>query len=118
MLPARWRSGRRGRWGHGGVAFAHYARFVSVDPARNRSRGYELRWQPALWGGVLLVRTWGRLGARRDGWPSATILTAPAPGPPSSVRCAGGSDGATASWKPADGPAGRGVGVPAPRQRF
>jgi predicted DNA-binding WGR domain protein len=49
----------------GGVAFAHYARFVSVDPTKNRLRGYELRWQPALWGGVLLVRTWGRLGARR-----------------------------------------------------
>jgi predicted DNA-binding WGR domain protein len=48
-----------------GVAFTHYARFVSVDPTQNRRRGYELRWQPALWGGVLLVRTWGRLGARR-----------------------------------------------------
>jgi predicted DNA-binding WGR domain protein len=46
--------------------FAHYARFVSVDPAKNRFRSYELRWQPALWGGVLLVRTWGRLGARRQ----------------------------------------------------
>jgi predicted DNA-binding WGR domain protein len=49
----------------GGVPFAHFARFESVDPARNRSRGDELRWQPALWGGVLLVRTWGRAGARR-----------------------------------------------------
>jgi predicted DNA-binding WGR domain protein len=49
----------------GGVAFAHYARFVSIDPTQNRFRCYELRWQPALWGGVLLVRTWGRLGARR-----------------------------------------------------
>ena len=50
-----------------GVALAHYARFVSVDPTRNRARGYELRWQPALWGGVLLVRTWGRLGAPTGG---------------------------------------------------
>jgi predicted DNA-binding WGR domain protein len=49
----------------GGVAFTHYARFVSIDPTKNRRRAYELRWQPALWGGVLLVRTWGRLGARR-----------------------------------------------------
>jgi predicted DNA-binding WGR domain protein len=48
-----------------GVPFAHFARFVSVDPTKNRSRCYELRWQPALWGGVLLVRTWGRAGARR-----------------------------------------------------
>jgi predicted DNA-binding WGR domain protein len=47
------------------AGFAHYARFVSVDPTKNRCRAYELRWQPALWGGVLLVRTWGRLGARR-----------------------------------------------------
>jgi predicted DNA-binding WGR domain protein len=49
----------------GAVPFAHFARFVSIDSAGNRYRGYELRWQPALWGGVLLVRTWGRLGARR-----------------------------------------------------
>lgn len=48
------------------ASFAHAARFVSVDPATNRYRAYELRWQPALWGGVLLVRTWGRLGARRQ----------------------------------------------------
>jgi predicted DNA-binding WGR domain protein len=48
------------------AAFAQFARFVSVDPTRNRSRCDELRWQPALWGGVLLVRTWGRAGARRQ----------------------------------------------------
>jgi predicted DNA-binding WGR domain protein len=47
------------------AGFAHFARFVSVDPAKNRYRCYELRWQPALWGGVLLVRTWGRAGTRR-----------------------------------------------------
>jgi predicted DNA-binding WGR domain protein len=48
-----------------GVPFVHFARFVSIDPTKNRHRCYELRWQPALWGGVLLVRTWGRAGARR-----------------------------------------------------
>src|SRR3954454_12381008 len=42
--------------------FAHAARFVSVDPAQRRFRFYELRWQPTLWGGVALVRAWGRLG--------------------------------------------------------
>jgi predicted DNA-binding WGR domain protein len=46
-----------------GVPFAHAARFVSVDPAKRRFRFYELRWQPTLWGGVALVRAWGRLGA-------------------------------------------------------
>jgi hypothetical protein len=37
----------------GGVAFAHYARFVSVDPTTNRFRAYELRWPggPRRWGG-------------------------------------------------------------------
>ena len=45
-----------------GVPFAHAARFVSVDPAKHRFRFYELRWQPTLWGGVALVRAWGRLG--------------------------------------------------------
>jgi predicted DNA-binding WGR domain protein len=44
------------------VPFAHAARFVSVDPAERRSRFYELRLQPTLWGGVALVRAWGRLG--------------------------------------------------------
>jgi hypothetical protein len=51
------------------AAFAHFARFVIVDPAENRFRCSELRWQPALWGGVLLVRTWGRAGARRRAAP-------------------------------------------------
>jgi hypothetical protein len=35
----------------GAMPFAHYARIVGVDPITNRFRGYELRWQPALWGG-------------------------------------------------------------------
>jgi predicted DNA-binding WGR domain protein len=46
----------------GGVPFARAARFVSVDPAERRFRFYELRLQPTLWGGVALVRAWGRLG--------------------------------------------------------
>jgi predicted DNA-binding WGR domain protein len=46
----------------GGVAFAHGARFVSVDPAKRRFRFYELRLQETLWGGVALVQVWGRLG--------------------------------------------------------
>ena len=46
-----------------GVPFAHAARFVSVDPTERRFRFYELRLQETLWGGVALVRAWGRLGA-------------------------------------------------------
>ena len=44
------------------ASFEHVVRFVSVEPAENRFRFYELRWQPNLWGGVALVRAWGRLG--------------------------------------------------------
>ena len=46
----------------GAVSFGHVARFVSVDPEQRRFRFYELRWQEPLWGGVALVRAWGRLG--------------------------------------------------------
>ena len=46
----------------GGEPFAFTARFVSVDSGENRARFYELRLQATLWGGVALVRTWGRLG--------------------------------------------------------
>jgi predicted DNA-binding WGR domain protein len=46
----------------GGVSFEHVVRFESVDPARQRFRFYELRWQTTLWGGVAVVRVWGRLG--------------------------------------------------------
>jgi hypothetical protein len=52
------------------------ARFVSVDPLQHRFRGDELRWQPALWGGVLLVRTWGAWAAG-GGPPAITTPTAP-----------------------------------------
>ena len=44
------------------ASFAQAARFVSVDPATRRFRFYELRLQETLWGGVALVRAWGRLG--------------------------------------------------------
>jgi predicted DNA-binding WGR domain protein len=46
----------------GGVAFEHVVRFESVDRAQQRFRFYELRWHTTLWGGVALVRGWGRLG--------------------------------------------------------
>ena len=60
----------------------------------------------------------GQVTRGRPALAAATPLTWPPPGRTSSGRCAGASDGITASWKPADGPAGRGFGVPAPRQRF
>jgi predicted DNA-binding WGR domain protein len=34
-----------------------------VDPARNMHRFYRLDMQPGLFGGVLLFREWGRIGA-------------------------------------------------------
>jgi predicted DNA-binding WGR domain protein len=34
-----------------------------IDPARNMSRFYRLDVQPDLFGGVLLVKEWGRIGA-------------------------------------------------------
>ncbi len=46
------------------ACFQVYARFVSVDPATNRYRFYSLTWQPALWGGEALIRTWGRIGSK------------------------------------------------------
>ena len=44
--------------------FRVYARLVSVDHAGNRHRFYSLSWQPTLWGGGALIRTWGRIGTR------------------------------------------------------
>ncbi|MBA3330490.1 MAG: WGR domain-containing protein [Actinobacteria bacterium] len=46
------------------AAFQAYARFVSVDPSKNRFRYYCLTWQPALWGGGTLCRSWGRIGTK------------------------------------------------------
>jgi predicted DNA-binding WGR domain protein len=44
------------------VGFRHYARFERIDPSQNCQRFYTLSWQPELWGGIALVRHWGRLG--------------------------------------------------------
>jgi predicted DNA-binding WGR domain protein len=35
-----------------------------IDPARNMRRFYRLDMQPDLFGGVLLVKEWGRIGVR------------------------------------------------------
>jgi predicted DNA-binding WGR domain protein len=35
-----------------------------IDPARNMCRFYRLDVQPDLFGGVLLVKEWGRIGAQ------------------------------------------------------
>jgi predicted DNA-binding WGR domain protein len=37
-----------------------YVRLRSIDPARNRDRGYTLTWTPALFEGGALLRAWGR----------------------------------------------------------
>ena len=44
--------------------FQNYVYFGSVDPVQNRYRFCTLSWQHNLWGGVTLVRTWGRIGGR------------------------------------------------------
>ena len=46
------------------VGFQHYARFARVEPSENCQRFYALSWQPLLWGGGALVRSWGRLGTQ------------------------------------------------------
>lgn len=45
------------------AAFLCYARFESIDPSKNRYRAYLYLWQPDLWGGGGLIRSWGRIGA-------------------------------------------------------
>ncbi|MGR3380660.1 WGR domain-containing protein [Roseovarius indicus] len=35
-----------------------------VDPAQNMARFYRMRMQPTLFGGVTLIREWGRIGQR------------------------------------------------------
>ena len=44
------------------AGFRAYVRFQSTDPAQNRLRFYDLRWQPTLFGEGALVRVWGRQG--------------------------------------------------------
>jgi len=45
------------------VGFQQYARFERIDASHNCQRFYSLSWQPLLWGGVALVRHWGRMGS-------------------------------------------------------
>jgi hypothetical protein len=52
-----------------------------VDSARNMSRFYRLDIQPDLFGGVLLVKQWGRIGAAGAPWPSVTTATPLPPTP-------------------------------------
>ncbi len=35
-----------------------------IDPARNMRRFYQLDIEPDLFGGVMLTKAWGRIGAR------------------------------------------------------
>ena len=42
--------------------FTRELRLVSIDASRNRTRFYVLQWQPTLWGSVMLMRIWGRIG--------------------------------------------------------
>ena len=44
------------------AGFTAYVRFQSTDPAQNRLRFYDLRWQPTLFGEGALMRVWGRQG--------------------------------------------------------
>jgi predicted DNA-binding WGR domain protein len=46
------------------AAFRARVHLTSVDPRRNRYRYYVLSWQPLLWGGGALIRTYGRVGTR------------------------------------------------------
>lgn len=49
-------------------------RWQSVDPTRNRFRYYELAIDTDLWGNVILVYHWGRLGTngqRQVNWPAS-----------------------------------------------
>jgi predicted DNA-binding WGR domain protein len=47
---------------YGIARFKAYAHLVSIDPSKNRYRFYTLTWQPALFEGSALVRSWGRIG--------------------------------------------------------
>ena len=58
----RARIGKRVMPSDGVVHFQAYAHLVNVDPDKNRYRFYTLTWQPSLFGGLALVRSWGRIG--------------------------------------------------------
>ena len=98
----------------GAARFTCYARFVSVDPTRNRARFYALTWQPALWGGGALIRAWGRLpgpgraltrfcpdraSTQPEGSPSASATATPSPPGSAPDRRGGRAPGA----KPREG---------------
>ena len=46
----------------GAIHFNTYVHLVSVDLNKNRHRFYTFTWQPSLFGGLALVRSWGRIG--------------------------------------------------------
>lgn len=48
----------------GGGRFAPMTHLHRIDPARNMARFYRLSLQPTLFGGLSVVRTWGRIGTR------------------------------------------------------
>jgi predicted DNA-binding WGR domain protein len=48
----------------GVVRFRQYARFERRDASQNCERFYALSWQPLLWGGIALIRSWGRIGSQ------------------------------------------------------
>jgi predicted DNA-binding WGR domain protein len=50
------------------AGFRASVRFASTDPASNRFRFYDLRWQPTLFGEGALVRVWGRQGQPGTVW--------------------------------------------------
>ena len=56
--------------------FTRELRLVSIDASRNRARFYLLQWQPTLWGTVMLLRVWGRLGGQGR---TQSVLEADAP---------------------------------------
>lgn len=41
--------------------------FQQIDPARNRARFYSLDITRTLWGEVVLIRRWGRIGTAGQG---------------------------------------------------
>ena len=46
---------------HGDDTQLHLTR---IDPARNMARFYMLALQPTLFGGVSVIRNWGRIGTK------------------------------------------------------
>jgi len=52
------------------AGWAEGIQLQSIDPSRNRYRVYRLSWQPCLWGGGALVRSWGRRGTQGRSQPS------------------------------------------------